>query len=266
MNNQNSRPESKGKKTIIVLIPIILAIAATVSVAVMLGGSMNTPPPEPMVTEPEASTSADLPVVVEPETEGEKFSDSLSFSVGADGRATVVGMGSCTDRIVRIPAVTADGAPVTAIGDSAFSNALGVDEIVMPGSIATIGDYAFRGSSITTVSIGGGVISIGKGAFADCRRLAAINVDGANPMYASRSGVLFDREMTTLLCYPAGRPDASYTIPKSVTEIGHMAFYSCPALKKLKYDGNAKQWKNVLIGSGNALLDSLTVEVDTSDK
>ena len=109
-------------------------------------------------------------------------------------------------------------------------------------------------------------MSIGKGAFVDCKSLATITVDGANPLYASKGGVLFDREMKTLLCYPAGRPDSTYTILKSVTRIEEMALYSCTALTKLKYEGNEKQWKNVYICSGNALLDVLSVEFSTSDK
>jgi hypothetical protein len=266
MNNENARPQSKGKKIIVVLIPIILAIIATLSVAIMLGGGNNTPPEEPPVSLPAESTPSDLPVDAEPETEAEKFSESLSFSIGTDGRATVVGLGSCTDRIVNIPAVTPDGAPVTAIGESAFAYAANIEQVIMPASIVTIGDFAFRGSGITTVQIGGGVMSVGKGAFVDCRKLAAISVDGANPLYASVNGVLFDRELKTLLCYPAGRPDLIYTIPKSVTRIEQMAMYSCGALTKLKFEGTEKQWKNVYICSGNAMLDVFDIEFNTSDK
>ena len=267
MDNQKTDRQSKAKKTIVVLIPIMLAIVATVSVALMMGG-MNTPTPDsPIGGEgEESSTPADIPVGAEPETESEKLSDSLSFSIGSDGRATVIGLGSCTDKVVRIPAVTADGAPVTAIADSAFAYAGGIDEVVMPSSIVSIGANAFRGSSIKTVNVGSSVMSIGKGAFADCRNLPSISVDGANPMYATRGGVLFNRDMTILLCYPSGRQDSVYTIPKSVSEIGSMAFFSCNALTKIKYDGNAKEWQRVTVGSGNILLDSLSVEVDSSDK
>lgn len=265
MDNQKADRRSKAKKTIVVLIPIVLAVVATVSVALMMGG-MNTPTPDTPMTSAESDTPAEIPVGGEPETEAEKLSDSLSFSIGSDGRATVIGLGSCTDKVVRIPAITADGVPVTAIADSAFAYAGGIDEVVMPSSIVSIGANAFRGSSIKAVSIGSSVMSIGKGAFADCRNLPSIDVDGANPMYASRSGVLFNRDMTVLLCYPSGRQDSTYTIPKSVSEIGSMAFFSCNALKKIKYDGNEKEWQRVTVGSGNTLFDSLSVEVDSSDK
>ena len=266
MDNEKVRPGINAKKVIVVLIPIVLAVIATVSVATMMGGSLNTPTPEPQLTVPFEPTSPEIPVGGEPETEAIKVSDSLSIKVGTDGRATVMGLGNCKDRVVMIPSVTSDGAPVTAIADSAFAYAAGIDEVVMPSSIVSIGAYAFRGSSITSVTVGSSVMSIGKGAFADCRGLRAINVDGANPMYTSKDGVLFNSNMSTLLCYPSGRQSSSYTIPESVTEIGDLAFSSCAELKKIKYDGNKKEWERVKIGSGNALLDSISVEVDSSDK
>lgn len=265
MDNEKMIRKEKIKKTAVVLLPIVLAVVATVSVAIMMSGG-NTALPEPQVGREESSTPIEHPVGGEPETEAQGFSDSLSIRVGADGRATVVGLGSCADKIVRIPEKTADGVPVTAIGDSAFAYASGIDEVIVPSSVISIGAYAFRGSSISTVTLGSSIISVGNGAFADCRKLEAINVDGANPMYASRDGVLFDREMTLLLCYPSGRRDSSYTIPKSVTEIGNLAFTQCDALVKIRYGGSAKEWSRVHIGSGNSLFDRLTVETDRTDK
>jgi len=47
--------------------------------------------------------------------------------------------------------------------------------------------------------------------------LTTITVAPDNPVYASRDGVLFDKEGKTLLCYPTGRKGA-YTIPASVTQ------------------------------------------------
>lgn len=265
MNNESNTPGGKLKKTVVVLIPILLAVVATVSVAMMVS-SRSTPTPEPIPPASEAPSSSDLPVVADPQPDAETYSSGLTFGKSADGRATVLGIGSCADRIVRIPPKTADGTPVTAIGDSAFAGLTAIDEVVLPAGIISIGAYAFKGSSITAANIVGSVMTIGNGAFADCAKLAAISVDGANPMFASRSGVLFDRDMTSLICYPSGRTNISYTIPSSVSEISSMAFSSCAALKNLKYDGNAKEWKAVYVGSGNALLESLKVDTDTSDK
>jgi hypothetical protein len=43
-------------------------------------------------------------------------------------------------------------------------------------------------------------------------------------------GVLFDKEKTVLIYYPAGKTNSSYIVPNSVTTIGYSAFRSCFAL------------------------------------
>ena len=56
-------------------------------------------------------------------------------------------------------------------------------------------------------------------------RLKTIVVDPANPNYASdNAGVLFNKAMTKIVCYPAGKTDPSYDIPDTVTEISSGVF------------------------------------------
>jgi hypothetical protein len=59
--------------------------------------------------------------------------------------------------------------------------------------------------------------------------LTSINVDAANTQYSSENGVLFNKDKTTLICYPAGKT-GSYVIPNSVTTIGDYAFAYCSGL------------------------------------
>lgn len=59
--------------------------------------------------------------------------------------------------------------------------------------------------------------------FGSCRGLINFSVDAANPFFSAQDGVLFDRSKETLLYCPAGKT-GSYTIPNSVTKIGHCAF------------------------------------------
>jgi hypothetical protein len=76
---------------------------------------------------------------------------------------------------------------------------------------------------------GKSVASIADTAFDECRNLTAITADALNPVYRSVAGVLFNKNLTTLVKYPEGIA-GGYTIPDSVTDIGYQAFYRCGRL------------------------------------
>ena len=123
---------------------------------------------------------------------------------------------------------------VTSIGSYAFRGCTSLVSVTIPDSVTSIGGYAFEGcSSLTSVVIGDGVTSIGFSAFYGCSSLASIVVAEGNTAYRSVDGVLFSKDMKTLLQYPAGRPDDSYIIPDSVTSIGSYAFYRCSSLTSI---------------------------------
>jgi len=77
------------------------------------------------------------------------------------------------------------------------------------------------------------VNKIDTGAFANAYSLQGIYVDSENETYCSEDGVLFNKDKTILLQYPAGKQDTSYTIPKGVTTIATGAFSGCQHLKEV---------------------------------
>ena len=102
------------------------------------------------------------------------------------------------------------------------------------GSVTEISDYAFSGcTSLKEVTIPDSVTEISNNAFDDCTSLTAINVDENNTKYKSVDGVLFNKDMTTLILYPNAKINASYAIPNSVTEIEVDAFSGCTSLTKV---------------------------------
>lgn len=50
-----------------------------------------------------------------------------------------------------------------------------------------------------------------------CETLEAINVSEANEVYASKDGVLFYKGYGSMLLYPMGKKDSSFTLPKETT-------------------------------------------------
>jgi len=115
---------------------------------------------------------------------------------------------------------------VTTIGDKAFSSCYSLTSVTIPDSVTTIGDQAFWCcKSLTSVTIPAGVTYIGAWAFAGCSALNDITVDENNQCYSSDSyGVLFNKDKTVLIQYPAGNARTSYVIPDSVITIGEYAF------------------------------------------
>lgn len=97
-----------------------------------------------------------------------------------------------------------------------------------------IADFAVAYSkSIKTVTLPDSVEYIGKGAFEQCSKLTAINVNSANKSYTSQSGVLFDKKINTLVCYPAAKTGTTYEIPNTVKTIGESAFKGNDQLTKI---------------------------------
>lgn len=120
---------------------------------------------------------------------------------------------------------------VTSIGEYAFECCQSLDSITVPDSATSIGEYAFEFcQSLKIITIPASVTSIGDQAFSYCGSLESIVVDENNQFYKTIGGVLFDKSVSKLICYPAGKTDTSYTIPDTVTSIGDGAFMCCKSL------------------------------------
>jgi len=89
------------------------------------------------------------------------------------------------------------------------------------------GGVNLSNKNITSVTIPDSVTTIGHRAFSGCESLTAINVGIYNSTYTSQDGVLYNKNKTTLVAYPRGKTDVSFTIPNSVTIIEDGAFLGC---------------------------------------
>ena len=157
---------------------------------------------------------------------------TYNLATGIPNVATVVGfVGSPTNLV--IPSSVDYGGTiytVTTIGDYAFQNCTSLTSVTIPDSVTTIETFAFSiCTSITSVTIGNSLTTIGPFAFVDCASLTQFIVSTTNPnFYTDTRGVLFN--VTTLIQYPIGNAETTYTIPSNVTTIGDASFAGCTSL------------------------------------
>lgn len=119
-----------------------------------------------------------------------------------------------------------------------------IKELVIPDEIdglpvVEVADFgAFNASSIIRITIGKNVREIGGWAFTNNYSLTEFVVDPANEYFVAVDGVLFSKDMKTLIYYPIKKGltldkdgkatgKASYTVPAGVETIRTKAFYKC---------------------------------------
>lgn len=76
--------------------------------------------------------------------------------------------------------------------------------------------------SLRTITLPSGIKELNAVSFMDCYKLENIEITTSNPEYRSHDGVVYDKDMRTLLIAPPAK--ALTDIPSTVTEIGTYAF------------------------------------------
>ena len=142
---------------------------------------------------------------------------------------------------------------ITSIGDMAFYSCSKLRSITIPNSVKRIANQAFDGCGLESINIPDSVEAIGSWVFTNCTSLKSINVSSNNQQYSSVDGVLFDKNQTKLVKYPADKTDENYEVPDSVTFIEWDTFT------------NSKNLKTVSIGKAYAPTDS-TIMFDDCPK
>lgn len=139
-----------------------------------------------------------------------------------------------------------------------------ITEYTIPDGVYTVYPWAINGR-VEVVNVPASVDEC-RDAFRG-NRLTAVNVDPANKQYASDEyGVLYNKEMTELLCYPNGSPRDRYRVPDGVTAISDysitdtaLGIISLPAslvdsppfsiydngIDLIYFRGNKDQWENI---------------------
>ena len=117
---------------------------------------------------------------------------------------------------------------------------------------------AFDSCSFTTITIPASVTDIKVWAFWDCQNLTSIVVDSTNVNFSSESGVLFNKNKTTLIKFPNGL-SGSYIIPHTVTHIADAdAFNEIRNLTSVTIPSSVTNIEEYTFGNYGSIVCSIT--------
>jgi hypothetical protein len=192
------------------------------------------------------------------------FGGSQVSSVIFSGTSTLTTIGGYAFQSAQITSITIP-ASVTTIGDSAFGSAMNLASVVFSGTstLATIGADAFSSTSLTSFTIPASVTTIGANAFLSYN-LVSISVPADNQNYSSLDGVLFNKQKTSLINFPASKLATTYSIPTSVTRIEASAFSQTSALASVTIPSSVTTIGDRAFHSAVALT-SITVAADNEN-
>ena len=112
---------------------------------------------------------------------------------------------------------------VTYLGGSSLQGTA-LSQVTLSNNLTYYGGYALASTDITSITIPASLTTLGEAPFAYCSSLSTITVEDGNTVCKVVDGVLYNYDMTVLICYPAGKSGSEFTIPDGVVELGDFAF------------------------------------------
>ena len=152
-----------------------------------------------------------------------------------------------------------ENANITTIGAYAFSGCSAISEVVIQKTTTTIGERAYAQCSdiskvtfaengvdvafgsfvfegcqkINSISLPSTITAFDGSVFAGCNNITEILVDADNPALCAIDGILYDKNVTTVLYCPKAKAIDFTTLPATVTKIGTAAFQANPSITTL---------------------------------
>lgn len=154
---------------------------------------------------------------------------SIDGVLFADNGKTLV---KYPERSERSGYVVPDGA--TTIGVAAFRKSATLKSLVVSNGVKTIEGEAFHHcAALESIAISESVETIDRYAFSYCSALQSIDVAENNANYRSIDGILYTKDVKTLIKCPEGSVIEELSLPDGVEAIEVLAFARCAALKSV---------------------------------
>lgn len=143
--------------------------------------------------------------------------ESIDYKV-ENGEATVIGVpNKSTVKKIVIPDEY-EGVPVTKIADFAATNLEYVTEFYIGKNVKEIGNWALENN----------------------QHIAAFEIDKANEYFCSVDGVIYTKDMKTVVFFPPAK-EGEYKVADTVETIRTKAFYKCTKVTKITLPDTVKE-------------------------
>lgn len=106
-----------------------------------------------------------------------------------------------------------------------FNSCPKLTDLLLPEGLEVIESHAFCGcEAISSIRIPASVEYISGSSFAGCN-LTAYEIDEGNPYYTVVDGVLYSKDLKTLVAFPSAYPLKHFVVPNTTDVIGEHAFF-----------------------------------------
>lgn len=199
-------------------------------------------------------------------------SASGSVAEGLPSSLTTIGKAAFSGarlQSVKLPA------SVKTVESEAFANDSSLKTLELNEGLASVGNGAFSGTNVAEVVLPDSLINLGTGVFANMKQLNTVTVgrqvpagalteafvgdgsllefkaDDSVANYSVADGVLFNKDKTQLVAFPAAKKTAGgvYTVPETVKDIAASAFSGAQVSKVNMPKGLASIGKNGFAGA-----------------
>ncbi len=148
--------------------------------------------------------------------------DNLTWSLNYDTGEMVIGGSGAFPNITRYVAYY----PLSSLIPWYYAKE-NVKSLVIGNEITKVTSYMFTDfDNLTTVYLGSGLEEIAVSAFDFSDNIENFYVAEDNQHFTAVNGILYSKDMTSILRYPSAR-HGGFSIPETVTDIGHSAFDRC---------------------------------------
>lgn len=105
-----------------------------------------------------------------------------------------------------------------------FNSCPNLTGVVLPEGLEEVESFAFCGcEAITSIRLPKSLKKLDGSCFGGCN-IEAYEIDNDNPYFSAVDGVIYSKDLTTLVAFPSADPNKHFTVPTTTRIIGDSAF------------------------------------------